>query len=361
MTPIEHYQEDLKTGHITADPEQEAAMQQLQKVYDGLMLVSNKQQHLLSRLQQQIKRKREPVKGIYLWGGVGIGKTYMMDIFYESLPFKEKKRIHFHHFMRMVQQQLTSLQGHANPLQLIAKELSQQLRVLCFDEFFVKDIADAMLLAGLFEALFQRGITLVATSNVEPDNLYYNGLQRGNFLPAIALIKKYTTVWHVDSQKDYRLRHLSQFGGYISPLGETANNQLKELYRHLAHGAVDEAGEICINQRAIPYRAMHADAIWFDFNVICNTPRSQLDYIEIANQFNSVIVSNLPIINPDQLNAATYLINLVDVFYDSRVKLVLSAAAALDKLYPEKGGMAFEFERTKSRLQEMQSIDYWHQ
>ncbi|MFN7098537.1 MAG: cell division protein ZapE, partial [Gammaproteobacteria bacterium] len=215
--------------------------------------------------------------------------------------------------------------------------------------------------AGLMEAIFQRGVTLVATSNVEPDELYHNGLQRGNFLPAIELIKRNTLVWHVDSSQDYRLRHLSQFGGYIYPLNDNADIQLKTLYRHLAHGAIDEPGVISINQRDITYRAMHADAIWFEFNILCNVPRSQMDYIEIANQFNSVIVSNVPIIGQDQLNAATYLINLVDVFYDSRVKLVLSAAARLDELYPANGGMTFEFERTKSRLQEMQSEEYWHQ
>jgi cell division protein ZapE len=359
MTPLQRYQQDITAGHITADEQQAMAMQHLQDVYDAVL--NSAKSPLISRLTNHLKRKQEPVRGIYLWGGVGIGKTYMMDIFYESLPLQEKRRMHFHHFMRMVHQQLQQLEGHPDPLKLIAKRLSQQVRVLCFDEFFVKDIGDAMLLAGLLEALFQRGVTLVATSNVEPDDLYHNGLQRGNFLPAIELIKKYTLVWHVDSNQDYRLRHLSQFGGYICPLDDNANIQLKNLYHHLAHGAVDEPGVITINQREVPYRAMHADAIWFEFDIICNVPRSQMDYMEIANQFNSVIVSNVPIIGQDQLNAATYLINLVDVFYDSRVKLVLSAAATLDEIYPANGGMAFEFERTKSRLQEMQSEDYWHQ
>lgn len=360
MTPLQRYQQDLNAGHIATDEQQAIAMQYLQEVYDALLQANHKQNHLISQLKNHLKRKQEPVRGIYLWGGVGIGKTYMMDIFYECLPMQEKRRMHFHHFMRMIHQQLKQLEGHSDPLKLIAKQLSEEVKVLCFDEFFVKDIGDAMLLAGLLKAIFERGITLITTSNVEPDDLYHNGLQRGNFLPAIALIKKYTLVWHVDSSQDYRLRHLSQFGGYIWPLDENANIQLKSLYRHLAHGVDDAPGTININQREIVYRAMHADAIWFDFNIICNVPRSQMDYLEIANQFSSVIVSNVPIIGQDQLNAATYLINLVDVFYDSRVKLVLSAEAALDAIYPT-GGMAFEFERTKSRLQEMQSEDYWHQ
>lgn len=358
MTPIERYESDLREGHIAPDATQAASMAKLQEVYASLM---NKQSTLLTRLQYHFKKKRDPVRGLYLWGGVGIGKTYMMDVFYESLPFKEKKRMHFHYFMQMVHEQLTLLQGHSDPLRLIAKNFAQECRVLCFDEFFVKDIADAMMLAGILEAVFSYGITLVATSNVQPDDLYYNGLQRSNFLPAIALIKKFTLVWHVDSVQDYRLKHLGEFGGYIYPLNEHAENKLKIIYRHLAHGALDEVGAVTINARTIPYRGMHADAIWFEFDIFCNIPRSQLDYIEIARQFHTVIVSNVPVLARDDFNRLRYLMNLVDVFYDSRVKLVLSAAAALHEIYPPEGGMAREFQRTLSRLQEMQSHEYWHQ
>ncbi|NNM59048.1 MAG: cell division protein ZapE [Legionellales bacterium] len=358
MTPIERYENDLREGHVVPDSTQAASIKKLQEIYEGLV---SKQNQLFSRLQNCLKKKREPVKGIYLWGGVGIGKTYMMDVFYESLPFKEKKRMHFHYFMQMVHEQLTLLQGHTDPLPLIAKKLAEECRVLCFDEFFVKDIADAMLLAGILAAIFRYGITLVTTSNVQPDDLYYNGLQRSNFLPAIALIKKYTLVWHVDSLQDYRLKHLSEFGGYIFPLNEHAEHKLKTIYRHLAHGTLNEEGSLTVNARVIPYRGMHADAIWFEFDIVCNIPRSQLDYIEIARHFHSVIVSNVPVLAHDDFNRLRYLMNLVDVFYDSRVKLVLSAAVALHEIYPSEGGMAKEFQRTLSRLQEMQSHDYWHQ
>jgi cell division protein ZapE len=358
MSPLERYQQDLQTGHILPDATQAQAIQALQHIYEQLIQRQQQQRTFMYRLRSHMKRPQS-IKGLYMWGGVGIGKTYLMDTFFKSLPNTGKFRMHFHAFMQMVHQQLRELQGQENPLQLIAKNLSNQATVLCFDEFFVSDIGDAMLLAGLLEALFAYGMTLITTSNVEPTQLYYNGLQRSRFLPAIDLIQQYTDVIHLDIQHDYRLRHLTQFGGYYWPLDIKAEENMLRFFHHLSHGATPQIGNIQINERDIAYKAHAGDVIWFDFEHLCNIPRSPMDYLELAKRFQTVLVSNVPQLAQDQTDKVTYFINLVDVFYDSHVKLIISAAVPIADIYTA-GRLVFEYQRTQSRLQEMQSKEYWH-
>ncbi len=359
MTPLEYYQQALALGKLQPDPEQAEAMQHLQVLYDNLLARQQQQQRLSYRVLRYI-RPHPPVQGLYLWGSVGIGKTHLMDMFYHSLPFTNKLRMHFHHFMKMVHLKLNDLQGHPDPLKSIAIELAKTTQILCFDELFVSEIGDAMLLSGLFEALFAHGVTLVATSNSTPENLYWNGLQRSRFLPFIDLLQQQTKVIHLDTAKDYRLDYLKQVGSYFCPLDEKAEEHLSTFYQQLSHSDVAQPGQIIINDRPIHYRAQSGDIIWFDFSDLCQVPRSQLDYLVIADQFHTVLLSNVPKIDKEQYNLLTYFISLVDVFYDSHVKLILSAAVPIEALAPEAGELAFAFKRTQSRLQEMQSEAYWH-
>lgn len=295
------------------------------------------------------------VKGLYLWGSVGIGKTYLMNIFYHSLPFPQKKRQHFHEFMQAIHYKLKQLQGHKNPLSLIAERMQGQ--VLCFDEFFVTDIGDAMLLRGLLDHLFKQGVTLIATSNCHPDVLYANGLQRQLFLPAIQLLKEHCQVIEMVSQQDYRLRVLPQGSVYFYPLTLANEQRLAMLFSQVAPGVECQASELFIEGRMIKTKAQGANVVWFDFAVLCSIPRSQLDYLAIAQAFTTVIISGVPQISPRDINTITYFIYLVDIFYENHINLILSAATPLTGIYPE-GAKFFEFQRTQSRLIEMQSADY---
>lgn len=335
----------------------------LQALYEKLL-----EQHALAsdysffqRLKAYFRSTRPvvPVKGLYFWGGVGRGKTYLMDNFFESLPFEEKMRAHFHRFMRRVHRELRLLDGVKNPLETVADNIAAEARVICFDEFFVADIADAMLLGGLLELLFARGVTLVATSNIAPDRLYENGLQRQRFLPAIALLNEHTRVIHVDGGVDYRLRTLEQAQLYHTPLDSSAEQAIEEAFNSLvpASGEVRVSVDISIEGRKIPCRSVAEDVVWFDFDVICNIPRSQNDYIELAREFHAVLVANVCQMGRNNEDQARRFINLVDEFYDRNVKLVLSAEVPLPSLYSE-GRLGFEFQRTRSRLLEMQSHEY---
>lgn len=357
QSPIENYQQALATGQFTPDPAQLNIMQHLQAIYEQWS-----QQHLkkniFTALKQLLNITREaPVTGLYLWGGVGAGKTWLIDLFYDCLPVELKVRLHFHRFMRHIHQELTQLQGQQNPLKIVAQRFAKQVRLIFLDEFIVNDITDAMLLANLLDALFAAGITLMATSNVPPEGLYRNGLQRSRFLPAIVLLNQHLTIMQTSVQVDYRLRSLEQVGVYFYPLDERAERQLFLHYQHLAHDGGKEAQSIMIEGRSIMTRYCANEVIWFDFQVLCNVPRSQLDYVEIAQIYGTVILSNVPQILPEQHNLICYLINLVDIFYDSRVKLLVSAAVAVEQLYLQ-GRYSFEFKRTRSRLLEMQSQDY---
>ncbi|MDE0841168.1 MAG: cell division protein ZapE, partial [Porticoccaceae bacterium] len=298
-------------------------------------------------------------QGLYFWGGVGRGKTYLMDNFYDCLPFSDKMRVHFHRFMRRIHSELRQLKGQVNPLEKVADRLADETRIICFDEFFVSDITDAMILSLLLQALFERGVCLVATSNIRPDQLYYNGLQRKRFLPAIALLKQHCEVVNVDGGTDYRLRALERMELFYYPLGDLANAALDATFRRLVHleCEVKSAVALKVEGRVIHTIKLAEDIVWFDFRAICEGPRSQNDYIEIAREFQAVLISAIPALGAHNEDAVRRFINLVDEFYDRNVKLVLSAAEPLDKLY-KSGGLTFEFQRTESRLLEMQSHNY---
>ncbi len=357
MTPKERYALCLDQQGMTPDAAQERAVAALDDLYRRL-LAAPERPSLLARLRSALGREqREPERGLYLWGGVGRGKTWLMDMFFESLPFEAKLRMHFHRFMRRVHQDLRRLAGQRNPLLGVADRFAADARVLCFDEFFVSDITDAMILGELLEALFARGVTLVATSNIPPAELYKDGLQRRRFLPAIALLERHTEVLDVDGGTDYRLRSLERAEIYHTPLDEAADQSLEASFRSLApvEAVVGEVLEV--EGRPIPTRMRADDVVWFDFDALCAGPRSQNDYIELAREFHAVLVSNVPQFTPRVEDQARRFISLVDEFYDRGVKLILSAAAPLAELYAGER-LAFEFERTRSRLLEMQSREY---
>ena len=316
-----------------------------------------KKKGFFAKFKREEKPKKQAPKGLYLWGGVGQGKTYLMDVFFDSLPFKEKQRTHFHRFMQKVHQQLTVLGNVSDPLQIIADQTVKECRVLCFDEFFVSDITDAMILGRLFEALFDRGICLVATSNIQPDGLYKGGLQRARFLPAIKALKSNCGVLKLDSGTDYRLRELEQAEIYHSPLDEQAEVVLSDLFEHMTAADVQFELSLELEGRTVQVKKCAEGVVWFDFEVICDIPRGSADYIEISRCFHTVLVSDVPVMNDTTNDAANRFINLIDELYAHNVKLILSAEVRPEKLYQGEK-MAFPFERTVSRLLEMQSHEY---
>jgi cell division protein ZapE len=296
-------------------------------------------------------------RGLYVWGGVGRGKTWLMDLFFQSLPFRDKQRSHFHRFMHSVHDELKKHKDQSDPLEHVADRLAHKARVLCFDELFVTDIADAMLLGNLFRGLFERGVTLVATSNVKPDDLYREGLQRARFMPAIRLLKEHTQVVHMDTGADYRLRHLERARTWFDAREPATPAALEKLFDAIAAepGATDST--LILNHRRLRAHR-HADgAIWFTFKELCEGPRGQADYIEIARCYHTVFVTDVPALGPDAENAARRFISVVDEFYDRAVKLIVSAAAPVAEIY-RGTKLTFEFERTRSRLVEMQSQQY---
>ena len=357
-TPWQRYQSDLQGEGFSHDAAQEQAVLSLQDLYERLTAVHHGYGNGLKVWMHKLRRHEvEPQVGLYFWGGVGRGKTYLMDTFFECLPFSRKSRVHFHRFMQRVHEDLRALEGEKNPLELVADKLAREARILCFDEFFVTDIGDAMILAGLMKALFARGVTLVATSNIEPQKLYENGLQRQRFLPVIALIEKYTQVLNVDAGVDYRLRTLQQATLYHFPLNEEADRSLEDSFTRLAGESGKHWERLVVNSRYLTCRCVANGVAWFDFAELCDGPRSQNDYIELARIFHSVLISGVPQFDADKNDQARRFINLVDEFYDRNVKLVLTAAKPLLELYLE-GKLAFEFQRTTSRLLEMQSVEY---
>jgi len=292
-----------------------------------------------------------------MWGGVGRGKTWLMDMFFHSLPGERKLRLHFHRFMLRVHHELAEIQGQENPLEIIADGFKAETDVLCFDEFFVSDITDAMLLATLLQALFARGITLIATSNIPPDNLYANGLQRARFLPAIALINKYCQVMNVDAGIDYRLRTLTQAHLYLTPLNASTQQQMDQLFVKLAGKAPDNAPVLQINHRPLAAIAESNGVLAVDFHTLCEDARSQLDYIVLSQLYHSVLLHNVQVMGVKQENSARRFLALVDEFYERRVKLVISAQSDMFSIYQGEQ-LQFEYQRCLSRLQEMQSEDY---
>jgi len=358
LSPLARYQQDLASGTFQPDAAQLAAVTELQRIYEALTerYKATKTRKGLGRIKLA-KQLQQPVNGLYLWGGVGRGKTYLMDLFCDALPFRRKMRMHFHRFMQRVHKELNELRGEKNPLELVADRIHADAVVICFDEFFVTDITDAMLLKGLFEQLFQRGVTLVATSNIIPDRLYENGLQRERFLPAIALVKAFCQVLNVDSGIDYRLRVLTHVELYHHPLDDAALQNLQQSFDELAHGALVYQEDIIINDRDVAVTARTEDVLWCDFSELCEKPRSASDYIEIAREYHTVLLSNVPVMSEKNDDATRRFINLIDELYDRQVKLIITAEASIDDIYAG-GRLNFEIKRTRSRLQEMQSQEY---
>lgn len=355
-SPLQRYQDQIQNKTIQVDPAQEAAVLQLEKIYQAFIL----KHHYLFKLSQKIKSKMQrakPIQGLYIWGEVGRGKTFLMDLFYQSLPFKQKKRYHFHRFMRFVHQSLTHLQGHPNPLKQVAALFSRHHRVLCFDEFHVSDIADAMILSELFKYLFAQGVTLIATSNIPPDDLYENGLQRDRFLPAIALIHRYTDILHLTGPIDFRMQFLAQAEIYHYPLDTQAEKNLMHYFTLLAPDIEMISKNLSINDHSLTTRFCAENVVWFDFDALCDTPRSAEDYIEIARCYHTVLISDVKIMHENKENAAKRFIMMIDEFYDRHVVLIMSGEAPLEQLY-QGTRHQFEFQRTLSRLTQMQSAEY---
>lgn len=352
---VKEYLEIVERDQLQRDEVQLHVLERLEKLRQELTQVSRQKSHFFSRWFTS----PPSVQGVYLWGGVGRGKTFIMDLFFEALPIEAKLRTHFHRFMRRVHTDLTDLKGTKNPLVQVAERLAKEAQVICFDEFFVSDITDAMILGGLLKELFARNVVLVATSNIVPRGLYKDGLQRSRFIPAIDLLESHMDVFNVDAGIDYRLRALTQAHTYYTPLGESSEKALEGCFVRLLPDAKAPVGQsaIEIEGRYIPVRKHAEDIIWFDFKALCDGPRSQNDYIELAREFHAVIVSNVPQLGRQTDDQARRFINMVDEFYDRRVKLILSASNPLDTLYGG-GSLEFEFERTVSRLREMQSEEY---
>jgi cell division protein ZapE len=360
--PRQRYEEDLASGRIQKDSAQAAAIDYLDSLYAELVRVPEKTGLLTRLLPSWLvadDRSSPSARGCYFYGGVGRGKTYVMDLFFDSLPFEQKQRTHFHRFMQQVHAGLKAYKGSKNPLVRVADSIADQARVLCFDEFFVSDIGDAMILAGLLEQLFERGVVLVATSNIHPDRLYENGLQRQRFLPAIDLVKAHTAVFELDGGVDYRLRTLEQAPLYFSPLGEAAEQAMQDAFASLASDQLRcrQDIEIEVLGRQVPARMESDGVVWFDFEALCGGVRSAFDYIELAKEYHTLLLSGVPQLTATHDDKARRFVSLVDELYDRHVKLLLSAEVDLPSLYIGDD-LSFVFERTQSRLLEMQSRDY---
>ncbi len=349
LSPRARYEHDLRREDFAHDEAQSRAIDALQNVYERL--VDTPPRRWFRR------QSWTPVKGLYMWGGVGRGKTYLMDTFCDALPFASKLRTHFHRFMLDVHARRKRYPDERDPLKLVAEEYASEVRVLCFDEFFVSDIADAMILGRLFENLFALGVTLVTTSNIPPERLYENGLQRANFLPFIDILKRHVDALNVDGGVDYRLRTLTHADIYRWPCDEACEQALEKWFTAIAHGEGCADPDLRINDRVIHARRELDGVIWFDFDELCEGPRGAADYIEIGRTHHTVLISRVPQMTVFREDAARRFINLVDEFYDRGVKLLLAADVALDDLYRGEKSR-FEFQRTLSRLTEMQSEEY---
>ncbi|MGA7509368.1 MAG: cell division protein ZapE [Erwinia billingiae] len=365
MSPLARYQQALEKGEFQPDAVQLNAMTRLDGIYQALTRVqpvsAQPAKGLFGKLNKLMgKGKAEApaaVRGLYMWGGVGRGKTWLMDMFFQAIPGERKQRLHFHRFMLRVHQELTELQGQSDPLQIVADRFKSETDLLCFDEFFVSDITDAMLLGTLMEALFARGITLVATSNIPPDDLYRNGLQRARFLPAIEMIKQHCEIMNVDAGIDYRLRTLTSAHLWMTPLNDDTSKEMERMFVALAGVARSDKPVLEINHRSLPTQGMAEGVVAMDFKTLCGEGRSQHDYIELSRRFHSVLLYNVPVMIYKTEDQARRFLALVDEFYERHVKLVVSAEASLFEIY-QGARLKFEYQRCVSRLQEMQSEEY---
>lgn len=350
---LDAYEKTLADRGYTADAAQMAAASRLQQLYTELLGFKVKRGSTLTRLLT----RPAPPKGVYFWGGVGRGKSFLMDCFFDAVPYRRKKRIHFHAFMQRIHRELDAFKGEADPMLKVAEKIARETRLLCFDEFHVSDIADAMILGRLLTGLEAQGVVLVMTSNYPPDNLYPNGLHRESFLPAIALLKRQMDVIEVEAGIDYRLRALEQVEIYHYPADQAAEAKMLDYFRMVAGEEGRKGGHIDVLGREIPTLRRGNGVIWFDFASLCGGPRSQNDYLEIAQSYHTVLLSRIPCMTQHQASEARRFTWLVDVFYDHRVKLIVTAECEAEKLYTQ-GTQSSEFFRTVSRLTEMHSKEY---
>lgn len=346
------YSQNCLWGKFTSDPLQERTLDHLQRLFDELVAYKS---HRSQVLIKALDRKRPP-RGLYLWGGVGRGKSFLMDAFFDRLPYRRKRRVHFHHFMQEVHGQLKSVKGQLDPLLFVAERMAVRYRVLCLDEFHVNDIVDAMILAKLLEGMFDHGMVLVTTSNYRPEDLYPNGLQREKFFPTIALINSHLDVIAVGGEDDYRLKKFDRVRAYYCPLDDAARQNLRLAFNH-GGGPEFRNQSLLIQERKIPVLRRVPGIAWLDFRVICGDGRSQADYLDIAREFHTVLLDGVPRMTRAMASEARRFTWLVDIFYDHKVKLVCSAEAPPQELYPE-GDNSAEFSRTVSRLIEMQGKQY---
>ncbi len=346
------YEAELAARGYKSDPAQLRAVVALERCAQEWSEYKQKRSNAIKKLLSH-----PPIpRGVYLYGGVGRGKSFLMDCFYNAVPLKRKTRLHFHEFMREVHRELRDLQGIVNPLDELAKRMAKRFKLICFDEFHVSEITDALILHRLLAALFEQGVGFMTTSNFKPDDLYPGGMHRDRILPAIALLNANLEVINVDNGTDYRSRTLEQIKMYHHPWGAVADAEMSEAFAKLAE-SVDEDPVLHIEAREIYAKRKAGGVVWFDFKTLCGGPRSQNDYLEIATQFHTVLLSNVPAMPPRLSSEARRFTWLVDVLYDRRVKLIMSAEVAPEALYTE-GPLAHEFPRTVSRINEMQSVAY---
>lgn len=353
LSPKAWYQAASQQPGFIHDAAQAAAIERLDVLWQALVEFKGKRNRFLGR-----SLRKPPVpRGLYFWGGVGRGKSFLMDAFYGCVPYERKRRVHFHHFMAEIHKQLRTVNNEPDPLKIVAARIAREVRLLCFDEFHVSDIADAMMLGRLFTELFSHGIICVMTSNYPPDNLYPNGLMRSNFLPTIELLKANLDVLNVDGGNDYRLRELTREPLFHVPANAEAEAKMAAMFERLAGAAPEAAHTLSVLGREIPLKRHVPGVVWFDFMAICDGPRAQTDYLEIASEYHTVFVSGIPKLAAKDSAIARRFTWLVDVFYDHRVKFVASSAVPPEEIYTE-GLQASEFFRTASRLTEMQSSAY---
>jgi len=357
MTVTQRYHHALAQHGYTADAAQAQAMARLQQSYDEWLAFKKQRQTFFRRVLRPFLRPPAPPRGVYLWGGVGRGKSFLMDTWYHAVPLARKTRLHFHEFMRGVHRQLDEVKGMADPLNEVARRVAKKYRLICFDEFHVSDVADAMILYRLLDGLLKHGVAFVMTSNYPPAGLYPDGLHRDRILPAIALIEQHLDVINVDAGIDYRRRALEHVAVYHQPLNAAARRALQDAFDKLAGGPEQPDPQLHIEGRLLRPIKLAGNTVWFDFATLCAGPRSQNDYLELARQFETVIVSDIPRMAARHASEARRFTWLIDVFYDHKVKLIVSADAPPESLYTA-GPMANEFHRTVSRMLEMQSRDY---
>ena len=354
------FQQAIQFEGFRTDSAQAQAVEQLDRLHENLVRNKNQRnswQVLWSKLAAG-RSQSNFSRGCYLWGSVGRGKTWLMDLFYQSLPFKEKSRLHFHEFMQQVHRKLKVLDGKKDPLIAVANDIAANNRIICLDEFFVADITDAMMLYGLLDALYKNNVVLLMTSNTHPDELYRNGLQRSRFLPAIDLIKERNLLIQVDGEQDHRLGSSGNSTNYLTPLSSDSDLMLEEKFNDLALGPVENEGPVIINNRVLNHRKMASNIIWFDFNELCEGPRASSDYLYLSKNYDYVILSNVFRMDESHDDIAKRFIHLVDALYDRRVGLIVSATASPAELYC---GTRFndEFKRAASRLEEMSYQQLW--